>query len=353
MADTSSEQEKGQKGKQPKGSQKKAIGIVATVCIVVVAAVAVMNGGGLTVHSDVDDTPVVEEEESEPAVPNRAPEILGVTAASDRIAPFDLCVIECEAVDEDNDTLTYTWSSPQGEVYGEGASIEWGSPNSEGLYRLGVVVEDGHGGSSDYSISLRVQANMIPEISSMTADDAWVVPTESLYISCVASDGDNDDIAYEWTASAGEFFGQGHGVVWVAPTEPDSYWITVTARDGYGGTAKRAIPVSVTEAEPPTLAELELAGKDTDMFKRSGDAWAVFKGRACTIECIVEEGNGPFSYEWSVDQGVLTADGAAAVWESPMSRISATVVVTVTDRHGNKASASALIYVETCTCSFG
>ncbi|MBN1855811.1 MAG: hypothetical protein JW846_02525 [Dehalococcoidia bacterium] len=353
MAESSTEPKKEQEKKGQRGSQKKAVAVVVLLCVAVVATVVALNGGGLIVHSDVADAPAVAEEEELPAIPNRAPQILSVTAASDRIAPFDLCVVECEAIDEDGDTLTYTWSSPQGEIYGEGASIEWGSPNSEGLYRLGVVVDDGNGGSTDYSVSLRVQSNMVPEISSMTADAAWVVPGEGLYISCVAEDGDGDDITYEWEATAGEFFGQGAGVIWVAPAEADSYWVTVIASDKYGGDSKRAIPISVTPAEPPKLAELDLDGKDTDMFKRKGDAWAIFKGRSCTIECVVDEGDGPFTYEWSVDQGVLTADGSSAVWESPLSRISATIVVTVTDRHGNKASTSALIYVETCTCSFG
>jgi len=354
LADSSNEQKKDQDSKPQKGSQKKAVAVVALVCVGVVAAVVALNGGGLAVNSDVQEASSVgEEDESATPIPNRVPQILGVTAASDRIAPFDLCVVECEAIDEDGDTLTYTWSSLQGDVYGEGAIIEWGSPSSEGLYRLGVVVEDEHGESADYSVSLRVQANMVPDISSMTSDVAWVVPGESCYVSCVAADGDGDDITYEWVAIGGEFLGEGDAVIWIAPPEVDSYWITVLARDGYGGEARRAIPISVTEGEPPQLAELNLAPIDTDMLKRKGDAWAIFQGRSCSIECVVDEGDGPFTYEWSIDQGVLTESEETAVWDAPSSRVSATVVVTVTDRHGNKASVSTLIYVETCTCAFG
>ncbi len=338
------------KPKPQKASQKKAALVVALVCVGVVTAILLMNGGRLTVDSAVADPAPAEEEET-PA-PNHLPVIVGLTPATDRITPFDLCVVECEAVDEDDDPLTYTWSSDQGDVYGEGASIEWGAPDSEGLYRLSVTVDDGRGGTADFSTSLRVKTNYAPEILSMTSYVDWVVPEASCYISCVAEDDDGDKISYEWTATGGEFLGEGNAVIWVAPEAAESYWITVWARDTYGGENKHAMPINVTFAEPPHLGEFVVTANNTEMLKRKGDAWAIFRGRSCTIECVVEEGHGPFTYEWSVDRGVLKADGAAATWEAPDTRISATIVVEVSDAHGNKASGSVLIYVETCTCAF-
>ena len=343
------------KRKSKQGSKKNTTIIVALACVAVVVAILVLNEGGLAVHSDVTEPPVEEEEpeeeEATPA-PNRVPVILSLTPATDRISPFDLCLVECEAVDEDGDTLTYTWSSAQGDVYGEGASIEWGAPDSEGLYRVSVTVDDGRGGTADFSTSLRVKVNYVPEVLSMTSEVDWVVPGGRCYISCVAEDDDGDEISYEWNATGGEFFGEGNAVIWVAPEAPESYWVSVWARDTYGGETMHALPISVTMAEPPHLGKFIVTSADTDMLKKRADGWAIFRGRSCTIECVVEEGDGPFSYEWSADQGILKADGATATWEAPESRISATIVVSVADIHGNKASGSVLIDVETCTCSF-
>lgn len=351
MADSPGAQNK---PKSQQGSRKKAALVVALVCVGVVAVVLGMNGGRFAVQSDVAEPPPVEEEEQEEEAPapNLVPVIIGLTAATDRISPFDLCVVECKAVDEDGDPLTYTWSSAQGEVYGEGASIEWGAPDSEGLFRLSVTVDDGRGGTADSSTSLRVKTNYAPAVFSMTSNADWVVPEGSCYVSCVAEDDDGDKISYEWTATGGEFFGEGSAAIWVAPETAGSYWITVWARDTYGGETRRATPISVTFAEPPRLGEFVVTPNETDMLRKEGDSWSIFRGRACTIECVVEEGDGPFTYEWSVDQGVLKADGAIATWEAPESKVSATIVVTVSDIHGNGASGSVLIYVQTCTCHF-
>jgi len=291
MADTSEEQKQEQPQK-PKGSQKRAALIVSLVCVGVVAAIVLMNGGGLSVNSDVSEPlpPEEELEEEEAPKPNVAPEILGVVAATDRIAPFDLCEVTCDAIDADGDPLTYTWEPGQGDVYGEGPTVEWGAPQSEGLYRLSVTVEDDRGGSADYSVSLRVKANAIPEIVTMSANADWVVPGESVVVSVTTEDGDDDDLTYEWTCRAGEFMGEGTSVLWIAPMEVDSYWITLDIADAYGGKARRAVPVSVTEGEPPVLGEFILDGIETDMVQPKGDAWKIFRGRSCSIECVVLEG---------------------------------------------------------------
>ena len=352
MADASEDKKQQQQQKQ-KGSQKKAALIVSLVCVGVVAAIVLMNGGGLSVNSDVTEPPPTEEETEEASAPNVAPEIVSVVAATDRIAPFDLCEVTCEAVDPDGDPLTYTWETAQGDVYGEGPTIEWGAPTEEGLYRLSVTVEDGRGGSADFSTSLRVRANIVPEILTMSANSDWIVPGESVVVSVTTEDGDDDDLTYEWSAKAGEFMGEGTSVLWIAPMEVDSYWITLDIADAYGGKARRAIPISVTEGEPPVLGEFKLEGIETDMVKPKGDAWKIFRGRSTSIECVVLEGEGPFEYEWSAEMGTIHQDGSPiATWDAPEGREQVDIVVKVTDSHGNSTSGSVLMYVETCTCAF-
>ena len=155
-----------------------------------------------------------------PPAPNTAPVILSVTPATDRIEPSDLAQVAVEAEDADGDTLTYTWVASQGDVVGEGATVEWNAPDAEGLYRLSVTADDGRGGIAEFSTSLRVKANYAPEIVSLSSDSDWVVPGTSTFVSCVATDLDGDKITYEWSATAGEVFGQGSTSSGLPPPNP-------------------------------------------------------------------------------------------------------------------------------------
>ncbi len=325
------------------------ITLVAVVGVLVV--VAGSNREHLSVHSDVA-VPTPDASPAQSTDVNRPPEILGLTAATDRVQPFDLCDIVCEAIHPDGRDLTYEWSASAGSIFGEGPQVEWGSPISEGLYRVSVVVSDDHGRSAEHSISLRVKANAPPQILSMSSDADWLSGGDSARFWCEAMDPDGDDFTYEWSATGGEIFGQGDAIIWLAPDDIDSYWITVTVRDVYGGEAKRALPISVTPVEPPEIQEMIVEPLNTNMFKSHGDSWTIFQGRSCSIECVVADGDGPFTYEWSADYGTLTSDGAVANWEAPKSVVGATIVVVVSDADGNRSTSSALIYVETCTCSF-
>jgi len=340
-----------EKKNQSGGAQRKAAVIVGLVCVGVVVAVIAMNSDRLSVHSDVSDPVGVRTETT--SGPNRAPAIVSLTPAIDRILPFDICEVVCEAVDEDGDALTYTWVASQGEIYGEGATVEWGSPDTEGLYNLSVTVDDGRGGIAESSTSLRVKTNYAPEIASLTAFSDWIIPGSITYVSCSATDADGDEIAYEWVITGGETFGQGRSVVWVSPTQPGSYWLTVYARDAYGGESRRGIPISVALSEPPKIGKFVVVGVDTDLLKPSEYGWKIFRGRSCSIECVVADGDGPFTYSWSAELGTLVTDGAVATWNAPTNRVTASILVDVTDVHGNTASGIVSISVETCTCSFG
>ena len=334
-------------------SRKKAALAVVAACVAVVLVIVELDSGRLSVSSDVQ-APLPGDEEEEPAAPapNSPPEIVNIATATDRITPSGICEVLCEAVDPDGDELSYTWSAPHGEIYGEGPAVEWSSPDREGLFRIGVTVDDGRGGTVEHSISLRVKCNSAPEILELSADVDWVASGKTAYFLCATSDADGDEVSHEWEATAGELFGSGAGVVWLAPEEEGSYWITVWARDAYGGESKRSMPISVTYSDPPTLGRFRVKSVNTNLLKPSGDAWKIFRTGTCTIECVVAEGDGPFTYEWSVERGSLTSDGPVATWKAPGERISADIVVHVTDVHGNTVTGSVLMYVETCGCAF-
>lgn len=348
MADEAREPRKEPLEKSSGASKKKAALIVVVACVGIVAAVVLMNMDRLPVNSDESDAADV----TPTANPNTAPVILSVTPATDRIQPSDACEVTSEVTDDDGDTLTYIWEASKGEVLGEGPRIEWVAPDTEGLFKLSLTVEDERGETAEYSTSLSVKANYAPEISELSASKDTVPPSESTHLSCSASDADGDKMTYQWTATNGELFGEGDAVVWLAPEETGAYWVEVAVTDAYGAEAVRAMPINVAERQGPDLGRFKVKGVNTDMLDFSEGVWDIFRGRSCSIECVVLEGEGPFTYEWSVDYGKLAADGAMATWEAPNEKGPATIVVEVTDIHGNTTTGSVLMYVETCTCRF-
>ncbi len=65
--------------------------------------------------------------------------------------------VECIALDEDNDTLSYSWSSNGGILNGSGRMMSWTSPSTEGNYRLYCTVTDGRGGLTKDSTIVEVR----------------------------------------------------------------------------------------------------------------------------------------------------------------------------------------------------
>ncbi len=350
MTNVVEEPKKEPQEKKPGGDRRKKVVIAGLVCVGVAATVVAMNSDRLAVHSAAS-APTEQQVETPPAA-NTIPVILSVTPATDRIEPLDLCQIVCEADDDDGDALTYTWEASQGDVSGEGATTEWAAPDTEGLYRVSVAVDDGNGGTADYSISVRVKKNYAPEIQSLAAFDEWVLPGASTYISTSALDADGDKVTYEWEATAGELFGEGDSIIWVAPAEEGSYRVTVCARDAYGGEETREVPISVTQGTAPTLGRFVVKPINHGMLDFKDGVWDIFQGRSCTVKCMVTEGAEPFTYTWTADGGTLTADGATATWDAPIGKGPTTITVDVTDVNGNTTTGTVLMNVETCTCRF-
>lgn len=338
--------------KATKVSHKKTRVVVAIVAVAAIFVALGLNRGWLTLPSgNVGQSP----QENEP---NTSPQILSLTAATDRIEPLALTAISCEAADPDGDELAYTWSASGGEIVGDGANVQWLPPDIEGLYRVFVSVDDGREGADEESLSLRVRANRPPEIlvmqSEVGGDNDWVVPGASVYVRCETEDLDGDALTYVWSTTAGEIFGQGPAVVWIAPNMLGMQSVTVTVEDTYGGFAERSVPITVNAAEPPAIFGFNLTALDTDLFRPYGDSWRIFRERSCAIEVRVDDPEGLYTYEWSAELGAITADGPNAVWVAPVAPKGwVNIMVKVGDRHGNESSAAVRIYVETCPSCIG
>ena len=90
-------------------------------------------------------------------VGNSPPNIASVVATDPSVMPGGSTTVTCTATDADGDTLTYTWSAPDGgSLSGSGASVTWHAPAAEATYTVEVTVSDGQGGTDDGSTNIVV-----------------------------------------------------------------------------------------------------------------------------------------------------------------------------------------------------
>lgn len=66
--------------------------------------------------------------------------------------------IECQAQDEDKDSLAYQWLCSAGEIQGSGPGVTWTAPDASVDVKITVTVSDGKGGVATHELSLNVVA---------------------------------------------------------------------------------------------------------------------------------------------------------------------------------------------------
>ena len=76
-------------------------------------------------------------------VGNRQPEILAFNGNPLTLAPNETATISVDAVDPDDDVLTYTWTTTGGTINGDSATVNWTAPSEVGSYQVEVTVSDG------------------------------------------------------------------------------------------------------------------------------------------------------------------------------------------------------------------
>lgn len=88
---------------------------------------------------------------------NKAPIIDKLYASDLNTSKSQSISLFCFASDENDDTLTYTWTTDKGQVNGSGQTVSWTAPDIEGIYTVFVSVDDGKGLSAKAQIFLLVK----------------------------------------------------------------------------------------------------------------------------------------------------------------------------------------------------
>jgi hypothetical protein len=87
---------------------------------------------------------------------NTSPEITTIIAADSSIASDTSVILECIAMDEDNDELQYTWISEEGHFEGVGRIVCWYPPQISGNFNIICEVQDPFGGMDRANIFIQV-----------------------------------------------------------------------------------------------------------------------------------------------------------------------------------------------------
>ena len=185
-----------------------------------------------------------------------------------------------------------------------------------------------------FLISGCVPANHPPVITNLKAEPEAVFPSGVCQIECIASDEDDDELSYEWSASEGYIDGDEAIVTWSAPESEGIYNITVEVTDGNGGEVTDSITITVRVNGPPAITSLKA---DTDWVTPSS---------SCNITCNAEDPDGDkLSYEWSGNGGVISGTGSVVTWTAPDAAGLYNITVVVTDGQGGKDARSLTISV--------
>ena len=284
---------------------------------------------------------------------NNEPIIASLEPEAEQVVPLDSIQVVCTASDSDGDELGYIWAASGGQISGGGTVVSWTAPASEGSYNITVKVIDGLGGEDIDSVAIAVRTNDAPAIVGLTADAGWTTPSGNLQLTCTASDPDEDELSYDWSASGGDISGTGPAVSWTAPETTGTYNLTVVVKDTYGDSATRTMTVSVLTGQPPIIETLLITAEHCYLKQYSGGHY-VGKDQVYAIDCIVADTNIELSYDWLCTDGERTGEGSMITWTAPDAVVEVTVTVTVSDISGSSASEDMVLSVVSCSpCVFG
>jgi len=88
---------------------------------------------------------------------NHSPLIQWLKASPGKIDLGAASSISCFATDQDNNAMTYHWSSAVGAFSGAGSVVSWQAPGTAGNYYIRCMVDDGQGGTAEDSVGLEVR----------------------------------------------------------------------------------------------------------------------------------------------------------------------------------------------------
>jgi predicted secreted protein len=200
-------------------------------------------------------------------VANQAPIVASVTAANTQLARSASTVVTVSANDPNGDALSYAFDIPNNADWSVDASTPaadnkatiTASDAAGDTATLEVTVTDADGMSATAQLTLAVEPNTAPTISSLSSSQNPVMRGDTMTFAVDASDANSaDTLTYSWSLSNANWSitaGTASDEITVAaPDTPDStVTATVTVSDDSGATAQATTTVSTRANREPII----------------------------------------------------------------------------------------------------
>lgn len=192
---------------------------------------------------------IVVDYRSAQSVANHFPRIKAAASSHDTVIMNNFAEFFCTGTDIDGDTLSITWSSSNGTLFGEGSQVTWKAPDTSGQYSIICTVTDSHNASVLDTINILVVAgiNHLPSINKLRVNPRKLNINSTTTIQCVAFDSDSDTLNYFWSSNAGIITGTGSSISWKSPLTEGNYRLYCSVNDGHGGITNDSISVEVRD----------------------------------------------------------------------------------------------------------
>ncbi len=266
------------------------------------------------------------------------PPTVNCVAAKDTILQEETTTIRANAVDPEDDPLTYAWATTGGTISGTGDTATFDATTAApGKYTVTATVKDKKHEVSCSSAITVLKKNYAPTatVEPTTFD---VVQGESVNLRCIGSDKNNDALTYAWTVNGQKLAAEGPQITFgTEGRAPGDYTVTCTASDGEANGSAAAngkIRERIIPNQPPTI---ECLTTTID----------VASGSSIELRAKATDPDGDkLNYTWTASAGSVSGAGETATYNAAgVSAGSYTVTVTVDDGRGGKASCTMTINV--------
>jgi len=176
--------------------------------------------------------------------------------------------------------------------------------------------------------------NTPPTIDKLMTTSEAVYADEECTLFCIASDMDDDELAFEWSATEGTIVAEGATARWVAPRRVGTSSVMVQVDDGQGGLESAFVIITVLKNQSPSIETVQCTPD------------RLLPGQSCALMCYAFDADGQaLSYEWSASSGTLTGNGTTGEWTAPDAPGTYVVTAKVADGYGGEAVSSELVEV--------
>lgn len=255
---------------------------------------------------------------------NQAPSVsITGPASADEGSSFSLTA---NGTDADNETLEYAWTIPAGFSYtGEATSTLniTGTPDVsvDTDYSFTVTVTDTQDETATQSKTVQLAfVNQVPEVTITAPASADEGTAFSLTAN--ATDGDNDNLTYEWTVPAGfNYTGKLTGTLNITGTpnvsEDTDYAFSVNVTDTHGGSTTKTQSVKILFGNQAPVAAVVMRNSNGDIITELSEGETVtFDGRGSS-----DPDGDALTYTWLP----VSAGPIPATWSATTETVDLTI----------------------------